>query len=65
MQAGAILAFAETYKVSIDWLITGEGFGLGPHLTVRTAGKLAILPIDSAEAAARREALARRLAGEG
>lgn len=62
VSAGPVLAFAEIYNVSVDWLVYGEGFGLKPHLTVRTAGKLAILPIDSAEAAARREALARRLA---
>lgn len=62
VSAGPVLAFAEIYNVSIDWLICGEGFGLGPHLTTRTAGKLAILPLDSAEAAARREAFFRRLA---
>ena len=63
VSAGPVLAFAEIYDVNIDWLIKGEGFGLKPHLTVRTAGKLAILPLDSAEAAARREAFFRRLAG--
>lgn len=62
VSAGPVLAFAEIYNVSIDWLVCGKGFGLKPHLTVRTAGKLAILPIDSAEAAARREAFSRRLA---
>jgi len=63
MSAGPILAFAEIYNVNIDWLICGEGFGLGPHLTTRTTGKLAIFPRDSAAAAARREAFFRRLAG--
>lgn len=62
VSAGPVLAFAEIYNVNIDWLICGEGFGLGPHLTTRTAGKLAIFPKDSPEAAARREAFARRLA---
>jgi hypothetical protein len=62
VQAGAILAFAEIYDVNLDWLISGEGFGLKSHLTIRSAGKLAILPIDSAAAAARRKAFFRKLA---
>jgi transcriptional regulator with XRE-family HTH domain len=37
VQAGPVLAFAETYDVNLDWLISGKGFGLKPHLTVRTA----------------------------
>jgi hypothetical protein len=43
------LAFAEKYDISLDWLVHGEGFNLGRHLTVSSNGKLAILPIMSAE----------------
>jgi transcriptional regulator with XRE-family HTH domain len=39
-----MLAFAEAYDVSLDWLICGEGGWLGRHLTAGSAGKLAILP---------------------
>jgi len=43
------LAFAEKYDISLNWLVHGEGFNLGRHLTVSSNGKLAILPIMSAE----------------
>jgi transcriptional regulator with XRE-family HTH domain len=43
-----IVRFAEKYDVSIDWIVSGEGFGLGPHMT-KPAGNLAILPVMSAE----------------
>ena len=43
------LAFAEKYDISLDWLVHGEGFNLGRHLTVSSNGKMAILPIMSAE----------------
>jgi hypothetical protein len=42
------LAFSKGYKVSLDWLISGEGFNLRPHLAVNPGSKLAILPIVSA-----------------
>jgi transcriptional regulator with XRE-family HTH domain len=43
-RTGPMLAFAEAYDVSLDWLILGEGGWLGKHLTIGTASKVAILP---------------------
>ncbi len=53
-----LVKFAKTYRVSLDWLIDGDGFNLGRHLTSETRTKLAILPVTTAEnAALRRELL--------
>lgn len=43
-----LVKFAKTFRVSLDWLIEGEGFNLGRHLTSETRTKLAILPVASA-----------------
>jgi transcriptional regulator with XRE-family HTH domain len=43
------LRFADKYDVSLDWLCHGNGFNLGRHLTVRSDGKVAILPAISAK----------------
>jgi transcriptional regulator with XRE-family HTH domain len=51
----ALAAFSKVYKVSLAWIIAGEGFNLEPHLAVNPGSKLAILPINSA---ARQRALA-------
>jgi transcriptional regulator with XRE-family HTH domain len=40
------LRFAEKFDVSMDWLLGGEGFNVGRHLQ---RGKVAILPVTSAE----------------
>jgi transcriptional regulator with XRE-family HTH domain len=42
VQAGPILAFAQMYGVSVDWLVTGDPGGLGSHLSKRTAGKVVL-----------------------
>jgi hypothetical protein len=39
-----VLRFAEQYDVSFDWLLTGDGGGICPHLAKQAQGKVAILP---------------------
>ena len=45
----AIKAFADKYNIALEWLICGEASGLGDNLTGQHGGKLAILPVMSAE----------------
>ena len=37
------LRFCDRYRISVNWLLLGDGRGLGPHLARR--GKVAILPV--------------------
>lgn len=39
-----MLRFGEIFDVSIDWLVSGEGAGIKPHLR-KTQSKVAILPV--------------------
>jgi transcriptional regulator with XRE-family HTH domain len=39
-----LVSFADKYDVSLDWLITGDGAGVGNHLARSARGKIAILP---------------------
>jgi transcriptional regulator with XRE-family HTH domain len=48
--------FAEKYNVSFDWLVSGVGAGLAPHLSKNMGGKVAILPVVTAR---RRQIMAR------
>ena len=43
--AGPAIDFAETYDVSLDWLIGGRASLLKKHLSFNPGGKLAILPV--------------------
>ena len=45
----ALVAFADRYDVSLDWLVCGLGDCLGRHLAAKSAGSVAILPIKSDE----------------
>lgn len=44
-----LVRFVQRYRVSPEWLLTGDGHDLKPHLTHQARGKLAILPICGAE----------------
>lgn len=48
--------FAEKYNVSFDWLVSGVGAMLAPHLSKNIGGKVAILPVVTTR---RREIMAR------
>ena len=48
--------FAEKYNVSVDWLVSGVGARLAPHLSKNIGGKVAILPVVTAR---RRQIMAR------
>jgi transcriptional regulator with XRE-family HTH domain len=39
------LKFCRLYKVSVDWVLEGEGATVGRHLAVDAPGKVAILPV--------------------
>lgn len=45
---GAVLRFADTFHVSIDWLCLGEAARVGAYLSKGAPGKVAILPVRSA-----------------
>ncbi len=42
-----LVLFVQRYRVSPEWLLTGDGHDLKPHLTRQARGKLAILPARS------------------
>ena len=50
------LRFCCQYKISIDWLICGDGRGLKAHLARAIGGKVAILPVMNCSRQARNSA---------
>lgn len=40
-----ILGFSRKYAVSLNWLVGGDASEIGPHLSDRAPGKVAILPL--------------------
>jgi transcriptional regulator with XRE-family HTH domain len=44
LRTGPLLAFADKYDISLDWLIDGDGGAVRSHLAKHAKGKVAILP---------------------
>ena len=40
-----IMRFVDQYSLSFDWLVTGDGDRISPHLAKRAQGKVVILPV--------------------